>query len=1080
MSRYLKVFQDLYNSQQIKMINEFFDGIQQKFKIFFIMEFHGTPMINNANNEIKVIIFDTMKYQGEEYAIFCFEQTIIIISFSNISFLKKFFENHNDSKFVSISNESANKLDTYLSIDEQESKEMKKIYSMISSNESGRLFYSFIIKKPTNKRFNEIWQKIRPSILCFIVKKSYNKIGKDSLSDFDEDIKQEIELNRFNYISIKRLGSGNSSIDLICHLGLEQLFAMKVFSQMEQEKLFEREKRNYEMIHHHSIPKFYGVGKIGKDKCLLIEYIKGTSLGKIDEMNLNKKEKISLIYDLLQVIQYLHENGFIYRDLKPNSFIINESKKLVLLDFDRMLTNDDEQITENFDPIYCAPEIINEEEYSCEVDIYSLGMIVYFIIMERKVSENDLAARNIFDDFGDEFAVLGKIFENCINTDKSKRPKINDLVQHYEISIIQPEEEEEEEIYFYVKKNEDEVLEHFYIMNKDNPNVQFAYEIPHKRGIYYERDVDKAIRFYQEAAEQNDVIAQYNLGVIYEKGQYVRQDIDKAIYYYTLAAKQNDPNAQFNLGLIYANEFDIRQDLIEAIHYLSLAASQNHPQAQAQIELIYSENEYLRRRPSYDPENDFILGLAYERGDSLDRDISKAIYYYSRAAKNNHKESMFSLGLLYYDGEYIQKDISKAIYYFSLAANQNEPISQSILGSIYYEGEYVKRDVNKAIHYYSLASQNDPEALFNLGLIYYKGEYIQRDINKAIHYFTLAANNNCKGATNFLGSIYYEGEYVKRDVNKALHYYSLASKNDPKALFNLGVIYYKGEYIQKDINKAIHYFTLAANNNYKEAQFILGVFYYDGEIIKKNANMSIRYFMLSAGNGFIDSHFALGVIYSQGIYVQRNIDEAIHYYNNGSNRNDGYSKNNLGIIYKYYQYKRDPVEYFEEASRQKDDYLSMYNLAHIYFYGEKVNVNIEKAIELLIRSSLKGLTASKSLLALALTKKITKITMESIKEEIIKIDNQNLYRVNKLALEIFDFIQGFSLENDEKYDFFYSVNQKIYYVYDIHKKPVMAEKFWFEREQKEKEEAEKNKNLHEVNQYFYEGFGNELYCKYIK
>lgn len=208
-------------------------------------------------------------------------------------------------------------------------------------------------------------------------------------------------------------------------------------------------------------------------------------------------------------------------------------------------------------------------------------------------------------------------------------------------------------------------------------------------------------------------------------------------------------------------------------------------------------------------------------------------------------------------------------------------------------------------------------------------------------------------------------------------------------------------------------------------------------------------------------HISLLVsFYSQGIYVQRNIDEAIHYYyNNGSNRNDGYSKNNLGIIYKYYQYNRNPVEYFEEVCRQKDDYLSMYNLAHIYFYGEKVNVNIEKAIELLIKSSLKGLTASKSLLALALTKKITKITMQSIKKEIIKINNQNLYRVNKLALEIFEFIKGFSLENDEKYDFFYSVNQKIYYAYNIIKKPVMAEKFWFEREKKEKEEAEKKQKF---------------------
>ena len=160
---------------------------------------------------------------------------------------------------------------------------------------------------------------------------------------------------------------------------------MKIFNDIEWKKLFEREKRNYEIIHHPLIPKFYGIGKINKEVCLFIEYIKGRSLYEIKEMKLNKEEKIIIIYELLKVIEYLHQNEFIYRDLKPDNFIIDGNKTLVLIDFDRMLNKDEMQKTQNFFSIYIAPEIYDKSKrYSYEVDIYSLGLIVYFIIMEKE------------------------------------------------------------------------------------------------------------------------------------------------------------------------------------------------------------------------------------------------------------------------------------------------------------------------------------------------------------------------------------------------------------------------------------------------------------------------------------------------------------------------------------------------------------------------------------------------------------------------------------------------------------------------------------------------------------------------
>ena len=348
------------------------------------------------------------------------------------------------------------------------------------------------------------------------------------------------------------------------------------------------------------------------------------------------------------------------------------------------------------------------------------------------------------------------------------------------------------------------------------------------------------------------------------------------------------------------------------------------------------------------------------------------------------------------------------------------------------------------------------------------------------HQLANLINSKIKSNEKYYSTLFYNRDKLYIDKHSdaykkfAIHYFSLAANhNHPDAQFNLGLIYYKGEYITRDINKAIHYFSLAANQNHPQAQSILGSFYYDGKYFEQNANIAIRYFSLAASKGDIRSHFALGVIYSQGIHIDRNFEEAIHHYNNGSNRRDNYSKNNLGIIYKYNDYKNKfPIEYFKEAIHDKNDIVSMYNLGHIYLFGEKANFDLDKSIELLIRSSNSGFKHSKILLCLALIKKITgpKITKETIEEEI----NKSHEKTDKLTQEILDIIQLYQLKNDLYYEFFYWEYKNVDFTYGINRTPIMTSDFFSEREKKIKEKEEKNKNLREINHNFYEGFGYDL------
>ena len=81
-----------------------------------------------------------------------------------------------------------------------------------------------------------------------------------------------------------------------------------------------------------------------------------------------------------------------------------------------------------------------------------------------------------------------------------------------------------------------------------------------------------AVRWFQKAALQGAVDAQYNLSVMFANGQGVRQDDAETVKWSRLAAKQGHPGAQYQLGLLYAVGAGLKQDYVQAYKWFSLAA----------------------------------------------------------------------------------------------------------------------------------------------------------------------------------------------------------------------------------------------------------------------------------------------------------------------------------------------------------------------------------------------------------------------------------------------------------------------------------------------------------------------------
>ena len=77
-------------------------------------------------------------------------------------------------------------------------------------------------------------------------------------------------------------------------------------------------------------------------------------------------------------------------------------------------------------------------------------------------------------------------------------------------------------------------------------------------------------------ADQGDVDAQNNLGVMYDNGNGVPENDAEAVKWFRKAADQGYAKAQYNLGLIYFKGEGVPKNDTEAVKWFRKAADQGH------------------------------------------------------------------------------------------------------------------------------------------------------------------------------------------------------------------------------------------------------------------------------------------------------------------------------------------------------------------------------------------------------------------------------------------------------------------------------------------------------------------------
>lgn len=104
-----------------------------------------------------------------------------------------------------------------------------------------------------------------------------------------------------------------------------------------------------------------------------------------------------------------------------------------------------------------------------------------------------------------------------------------------------------------------------------------------RKGLGTERDPERALFFYERAAEAGFVPAQLNAAFMYLEGDGIPRDYKKASFWLHLAAVAGEPIAQYNLGVMFEKGLGVSRDLPRAMGWYALAARQGHSMALARL-----------------------------------------------------------------------------------------------------------------------------------------------------------------------------------------------------------------------------------------------------------------------------------------------------------------------------------------------------------------------------------------------------------------------------------------------------------------------------------------------------------------
>lgn len=269
-----------------------------------------------------------------------------------------------------------------------------------------------------------------------------------------EEDKQEIPdviydaITKTSYKKGRFLGKGGfAKCYEITDLHRRYSYAGKMVSKTLMAKENQREKMTQEIkIHqslkHKHIVGFYNFFEDQFNIYIVLELCRRRSMMELHKRRQAITEPETRFYmrQILSGVQYLHSNSIIHRDLKLGNLFLNDDLHVKIGDFGlaaKIEFDGERKKTLCGTPNYIAPEILNKKGHSFEVDIWSIGCIMYTLLIGRPPFESNSLKETYSRIKKCDYRLSSNISSTAkqmimlmLQSDPARRPKVQQLIQH--------------------------------------------------------------------------------------------------------------------------------------------------------------------------------------------------------------------------------------------------------------------------------------------------------------------------------------------------------------------------------------------------------------------------------------------------------------------------------------------------------------------------------------------------------------------------------------------------------------------------------------------------------------------------
>ena len=241
------------------------------------------------------------------------------------------------------------------------------------------------------------------------------------------------------------------------------------------------------------------------------------------------------------------------------------------------------------------------------------------------------------------------------------------------------------------------------------------------------------------------------------------------------------------------------------------------------------------------------------------------------------------LGIAYMKGEFVQRDVSKSHYFFRKASQNGDPLSKCRLGFMYEHGIGARQNFEKAQSLYQSANSNGfGLSYILLGDLYAHGRGVHRSHSNALSLYEKAAELGFTGALCAIADLFRRDGALQNLDKAELLYQNVVERGYEIGLVKLAEMWKELDQQTKEMqSRILSFYMQACLAGNSDAMVQLGVMFRSGHLEFVNFEVAHRLFSLAEERGAYDAVALLGSMYDSGQGVDQSSQKAEAYYRKG-------------------------------------------------------------------------------------------------------------------------------------------------------------------------------------------------------